>query len=76
MISNNANAGTGKSILDGKEYDYVFNIDIGDGIPALKLPFNNTQDPYLVAQVFFMITNTYRFLGPRYTPIAELYIED
>lgn len=76
MRPNNDTAGTEKSILDGKEYDYVFNNDIGYGIPALKLPINNTQDPYLVAQVFFMITNTYRFLGPRYTPIAELYIED
>ena len=51
VVSNNDNVSTGKSMFDGKEYDYVFNIDIGDGIPALKLPFNNDQDPYTVAQV-------------------------
>jgi phospholipase A-2-activating protein len=38
-------------VLDGKTYDYVFDIDIGDGIPPLKLPYNNNQDPYHVAQV-------------------------
>ena len=40
-----------KAIYEGKEYDYVFNIDIGDGIPPLKLPYNNDQEPYHVAQV-------------------------
>ena len=51
VIGNNDNVSTGKSTFGGKEYDYVFNIDIGDGIPPLKLPFNNDQDPYTVAQV-------------------------
>ena len=53
VIGNNDNVSTGKSTFGGKEYDYVFNIDIGDGIPPLKLPFNNDQDPYTVAQVQF-----------------------
>ena len=51
VVGNNDNVKTGKAVLNGKEYDYVFNIDIGDGIPALKLPYNNDQDPYHVAQV-------------------------
>ena len=51
VVGNNDNVKTGKAVLHGKEYDYVFNIDIGDGIPALKLPYNNDQDPYHVAQV-------------------------
>jgi phospholipase A-2-activating protein len=33
----------------GKEYDYVFDVDIEDGKPALKLPFNVTQNPHEVA---------------------------
>ena len=57
VVANNDNVSTGKSMYDGKEYDYVFNIDIGDGIPALKLPFNNDQDPYTVAQVILWIRN-------------------
>ena len=57
VVANNDNVSTGKSMYGGKEYDYVFNIDIGDGIPALKLPFNNDQDPYTVAQVILWIRN-------------------
>ena len=57
VVANNDNVSTGKSMYGGKEYDYVFNIDIGDGIPALKLPFNNDQDPYTVAQVILWIQN-------------------
>jgi phospholipase A-2-activating protein len=29
-----------KQLYEGKEYDYVFDIDIEDGAPPLKLPFN------------------------------------
>jgi phospholipase A-2-activating protein len=36
----------------GKEYDYVFDVDIEEGKPALKLPFNTTQNPYEVARKF------------------------
>ena len=35
----------------GKEYDFVFDIDIEDGV-ILKLPYNRTQEPYMVAQNF------------------------
>lgn len=31
-----------KKMLNNVEYDYVFDIDIGDGIPPLKLPYNVT----------------------------------
>ncbi|KAH7112802.1 polyubiquitin binding protein-like protein [Dendryphion nanum] len=37
---------------DGKEYDYVFDVDIEDGKPPLKLPFNSSQNPYEVARKF------------------------
>ena len=29
-----------KQLYEGKEYDYVFDVDIKDGEPALKLPYN------------------------------------
>jgi hypothetical protein len=31
-----------KQLYEGKEYDYVFDVDIQDGVPPLKLPFNVT----------------------------------
>ena len=36
----------------GKEYDYVFDVDIEDGKPALKLPYNVSQNPYEAATKF------------------------
>ena len=29
-----------KQLYQGKEYDYVFDVDIEDGVPPLKLPYN------------------------------------
>lgn len=31
-----------KQLYEGKEYDYVFDVDIQDGVPPLKLPYNVT----------------------------------
>ena len=43
-------AGGGQKVsYQGKEYDYVFDVDIEDGKPPLKLPFNVTQNPHDVA---------------------------
>ncbi|EMG49588.1 DOA1 Protein DOA1 [Candida maltosa Xu316] len=36
----------------GKEYDYVFDVDIKDGEPPLKLPYNVNDNPYVVAEKF------------------------
>lgn len=41
-----------KQLYNGKEYDYVFSVDIQDGVPPLKLPYNKTEDPWHVAQNF------------------------
>lgn len=30
----------------------MFSIDIKDGVPALKLPYNVTEDPWFAAQKF------------------------
>ncbi|XP_061181732.1 phospholipase A-2-activating protein-like [Saccostrea echinata] len=43
---------SGKTLYEGKEYDYVFSVDIEDGKPPLKLPFNVTEDPWFAAQRF------------------------
>ncbi|XP_076758177.1 phospholipase A2 activator protein isoform X1 [Xylocopa sonorina] len=45
-------ATSGKLLYNGIEYDYVFSVDIQDGVPPLKLPYNNGQDPWHVAQKF------------------------
>jgi hypothetical protein len=29
-----------KQLYEGKEYDYVFDVDIQEGVPPLKLPYN------------------------------------
>lgn len=41
-----------KQTFQGKEYDYVFDVDIADGAPPLKLPYNVNENPYLSAQKF------------------------
>lgn len=48
-----AGASGGRKITyNGKDYDYVFDVDIEDGKPPLKLPYNATQNPYEVARKF------------------------
>ncbi|XP_040381866.1 phospholipase A-2-activating protein isoform X2 [Oryza brachyantha] len=49
--------------LDGVHYDFVFNVDIGDGEPMRKLPYNRSDDPYAVADKWLLKENlplTYR----------------
>lgn len=41
-----------KQLYNGREYDYVFDVDIGDGVPPLKLPYNVSDNPYKAAQEF------------------------
>ncbi|GLB34723.1 putative PFU (PLAA family ubiquitin binding) [Lyophyllum shimeji] len=41
-----------KQLYQGKEYDYVFDVDIQDGVPPLKLPYNVTDNPFVAAQKF------------------------
>ena len=35
-----------------QEYDFVFSVDIAEGEPPLKLPYNMTEDPWVAAQNF------------------------
>ncbi|OLL21923.1 Ubiquitin homeostasis protein lub1 [Neolecta irregularis DAH-3] len=41
-----------KQIYDGKEYDYVFDVDIQEGAPPLKLPYNANENPWSAANRF------------------------
>lgn len=49
MVESTASSGR-KVSHQGKDYDYVFDVDIEDGKPPLKLPYNASQNPYEVAQ--------------------------
>jgi hypothetical protein len=41
-----------KQLYEGKEYDYVFDVDVAEGVPPLKLPYNISGklsiSPYLI----------------------------
>ena len=41
-----------KTSYGGKDYDYVFDVDIEEGKPPLKLPYNLSQNPYEAATKF------------------------
>ncbi|XP_067381093.1 phospholipase A-2-activating protein isoform X2 [Channa argus] len=48
-----SNQQTSKSVMyEGKEYDYVFTIDVNEGGPSMKLPYNVADDPWLTAHNF------------------------
>ncbi|KAG9716638.1 PFU-domain-containing protein, partial [Aureobasidium melanogenum] len=48
-----AAASSGRKVThEGKDYDFVFDVDIADGAPPLKLPYNIGQNPYDVASKF------------------------
>lgn len=41
-----------KQLYQGHEYDHVFDVNISDDRPALKLPYNQGQNPFEAAQKF------------------------
>lgn len=43
---------TGKTMYEGKAYDFVFSVDVEDGKPPLKLPYNRGDDVYQAANAF------------------------
>ncbi|CAN6459831.1 unnamed protein product [Victoria cruziana] len=45
---------TSNRFLDGVKYDYVFDVDIGDGEPIRKLPYNKADNPYTVADKWLL----------------------
>lgn len=51
-VVSSAGGSTGKKEHKGKEYDYVFDVDVEDGKPPLKLPYNAGENPYSAAERF------------------------
>ncbi|KAF1925798.1 phospholipase A-2-activating protein [Didymella exigua CBS 183.55] len=51
-VVDSAGSGGRKISYNGKEYDYVFDVDIEEGKPPLKLPYNVNQNHYEVARKF------------------------
>ncbi|KAF9893989.1 hypothetical protein FE257_008960 [Aspergillus nanangensis] len=47
----------------GHDYDYVFDVDVEDGKPPLKLPYNVSQNPYEAAT---------KFIGDNELPMSYL----
>ncbi|WRT66660.1 uncharacterized protein IL334_003620 [Kwoniella shivajii] len=41
-----------KQLYEGQEYDYVFDVDVAEGVPPLKLPYNASENPWIAAQRF------------------------
>ena len=63
-----------KKQYQGQEYDYVFDVDITDGAPALKLPFNVGDNPYTAAELFLENNQLVRigpFPNPDCVPIQD-----
>lgn len=51
-VVSSAGGSSEKKEYQGAEYDYVFDVDIEDGKPPLKLPYNATENPYMAAERF------------------------
>ncbi|QIW95217.1 hypothetical protein AMS68_000735 [Peltaster fructicola] len=51
-VVSGAQSSGSKKEHEGKEYDYVFDIDIEEGKPPLKLPYNLTESPWDAARKF------------------------
>lgn len=39
----------GSQFHEGQQYDFVFDVDVADGVPPLKLPVNKGDNPYTAA---------------------------
>ncbi|KYQ91773.1 hypothetical protein DLAC_07565 [Tieghemostelium lacteum] len=53
VVDSNASKSSNRGVLQGKEYDYIFDIDVNDGTP-FKLGYNIGENPYEVAQNFLL----------------------
>jgi phospholipase A-2-activating protein len=43
---------SGKQLFEGQEYDFVFDVNLSDDAPCIKLPYNRGEDPWFAAQKF------------------------
>ncbi len=70
-----------KQLYEGREYDYVFDVDIQDGVPPLKLPYNASGEQIITtstlrASTYSVTENPYnaaqRFLQNNDLPLSYL----
>ncbi|XP_053150761.1 phospholipase A-2-activating protein isoform X2 [Hemicordylus capensis] len=64
---------SGKVLFEGKEYDYVFTINVNESGPSHKLPYNINDDPWLTAYNFLQKND----LNPMFLDqVAKFIIEN
>ncbi|GMF45238.1 unnamed protein product [[Candida] boidinii] len=51
-VLDSAGSNDKKIEFNGKKYDYVFDVDVQEGAPPLKLPYNANDNPYTSAEKF------------------------
>lgn len=61
VVESKAENPSDKTTLNGVKYDYVFSVDVEQGAPLLKLPYNKGQDPYVAAMQFLIDNNLEAF---------------
>lgn len=66
-----SSAGLEKKTHNGQEYDYVFDVDVEDGKPPLKLPYNARENPRVAADRFLAEND----LPPSYLEEVVQFIE-
>lgn len=52
VVGSDSKVSDKKVEYEGKMYDFVFDVDIQEGAPALKLPVNTSDNPYALADKF------------------------
>ncbi|OQV12087.1 Phospholipase A-2-activating protein [Hypsibius exemplaris] len=52
VVGSSNEKASGRTLYQGREYDYVFSVDFDESKPPVKLPYNRSDDPYVVAQKF------------------------
>ncbi|KAM9251243.1 phospholipase A-2-activating protein [Cariama cristata] len=63
---------SGKVLFEGKEYDYVFTIDVNESGPSYRLPYNIADDPWLTAYNFLQKND----LNPMFLDQVAKFIMD
>ncbi|ELT98127.1 hypothetical protein CAPTEDRAFT_160241 [Capitella teleta] len=70
--SGGSQASSGKQLHEGKEYDFVFDVELTEGHPPLKLPYNAGDDPWMVAH-HWLANNE---LSPLFLDQVAKFIQD
>uniref|UniRef100_UPI00358FAF8F phospholipase A-2-activating protein isoform X1 n=1 Tax=Myxine glutinosa TaxID=7769 RepID=UPI00358FAF8F len=69
--SGGTQATSGKVLYEGKEYDFVFTVNLDELGTPLKLPYNKDEDPWQAAQTFLQEND----LEPQYLDQVAQFIQ-